>query len=309
MAGSTARDLTNTIADLRADLRARGDRSAVRVIDADGLATLLRDVGRAPHRAVVLATGTLPAPVWSTKANLLAPWIGAGGTVIWAGDPPGLFSVQPGPGIVKEPAVIVPKPGRQLIETTYFGCGAPPNAGAFKVVHPTVLYPGVQLMAPQESAVLLALPFALPATQPPGSGGCAATVPTRLASALEISYPSISSSPTLAEVHSIGGLALGYVARHRTSVAWLPAGGHGGGTLLFGSRLESDAVASDVVQALQSGVLHSTTPVATATLSGGQRAHLSFPLGSSGATAAVVAGFDVSLDGTYFEQRAQNLTH
>ncbi len=298
LSGSSSTDVADFADDLRADLDRSPAAASVTTIDAEGLAKVLSDLRDAPHSAVVAGTGTLPATVWASTTNLVQPWLRAGGTLVWAGSTPGLFSVVPGSQIFAAPAIEVPLKGRPAPAPTAFGCRT--EGPALKVVKGAVLYPGMSMAGGIGSTAVLGIPFALPGTTP-GSGGCVASRPGKVASALEIQYLDADSAPTLAQLRRIGGRVLGSLTgpatdpRSRSSVSWLPAGR--GGTVLFGGKLVPSVVASDAAQLLLSGALEATSPPQAVTVAPGARRNLAL---GRGAGRIVVAAFDASLEGRYF---------
>lgn len=302
--GATPSDTTSLVRDLQALLNP--STNPVTTVNASGLASLLKNTATADRRTVVLASGTLPSTVWTTKNNLLAPWIGAGGTVIWAGASPGLYSVGPAPTIVKAPPVFAGQKANAK-PTTYFGCGKPPGSSHGRVIKGPVFYPGIEQIPPTRSAALLDLTFPLPAAAPRGSGGCVGRRPTPLATALEISYPDVNGGPTLGQIAMDHGLALGYLVGNRSSVSWLPAGSRGGGTLLFAGKLEPSTMASDINQILRTGILRTVSPTSWVTLSSGQATRIVVHGVPATARWLQVAGFEQSLNGTFFQQTARSL--
>lgn len=296
-AGSTPAKMATLVRDLKDEVAHR--QGTVATINAQTLGLVLADTTSAPHSALVLATGTLPNTVWSPHTNLVAPWIQAGGEVIWAGAPPGMYSVAPSPQIVKTPAVTVPIKGRTPVTTTQFGCGPLPKS-AVRQVKPAVLFPGTTIMTAGHSGTLLGLPFALPQIEPHGSGGCMGIRPTSLARALQIGYPDETYAPTLAEIAQVHGLALGYLHHTQCSVSWLPSGG--GGTVLFSGRLSPTIVSSDVFQILGSGITRTLTQASWTTLDPGQSSRLTVPAVPPTAHVMVVTGFEPSLNGDFFQR-------
>jgi hypothetical protein len=61
-------------------------------VTASELATVFRDTGQAGDRVVVMMTGVLPATVFALKADLVSPWVLAGGTLVWGGGAIGFWS-------------------------------------------------------------------------------------------------------------------------------------------------------------------------------------------------------------------------
>lgn len=95
----TTPDAVAAIANsMSSDLRLRGYRGAVHQINAAGLRQLLEDRTSAASTALVDMSGILPATVFSASTDLVSPWLDAGGTIYWGGEPIGYFSGQSGQG-------------------------------------------------------------------------------------------------------------------------------------------------------------------------------------------------------------------
>ena len=100
-----------------------------RPISIDRLgASALADLLLQPPRAgsiLVLASGVLPAPVYSANRNLLLPWIRAGGVVVWIGAPIGAYTGEPIDPL-ESPAQAQPVPGGegQFLNATDLSPGA-----------------------------------------------------------------------------------------------------------------------------------------------------------------------------------------
>ncbi|WP_400203046.1 hypothetical protein [Methanomethylophilus alvi] len=58
---------------------------SVTTMDADTLATLLRDTGSAVGKGVVILAGAIPDVMYGESSTLLIDWIVAGGSLYWAG--------------------------------------------------------------------------------------------------------------------------------------------------------------------------------------------------------------------------------
>jgi hypothetical protein len=61
-------------------------------VTASELAAVFRDAGDAGDRVVVVMTGVFPATVFSSKVDLVSPWVQAGGTIVWGGGTIGYWS-------------------------------------------------------------------------------------------------------------------------------------------------------------------------------------------------------------------------
>lgn len=68
----------------------RGYPLTVNLLDAGGLASFLQRAPQ-PGQLVVLASGVLPATVFSGSSNLLLNWMREGGTALWVGSPIGYY--------------------------------------------------------------------------------------------------------------------------------------------------------------------------------------------------------------------------
>jgi hypothetical protein len=91
---STARGVLGVLDHVRAELRVRQDTRPVSAVDVGGLEATLRDVAAAHGMILVMMTGSWPAEVFSRDLDLVSPWIGAGGTLVWGGDEIGYYSVH-----------------------------------------------------------------------------------------------------------------------------------------------------------------------------------------------------------------------
>jgi len=92
---SDLRTIQGVFDHLSADLRARGDARSVNEIDVPHLDSILRDLGSARSTAVVMTAGVMPTEVYSKHADILTPWLHAGGMLIWSGDAIGYYSEDP----------------------------------------------------------------------------------------------------------------------------------------------------------------------------------------------------------------------
>jgi hypothetical protein len=90
---------------LSAELAAREYQPSVVAISADGLANVLRHTATAPGRIVVMMTGVLPANVFSGDADLLSPWVQAGGVAVWGGGAIGFWSGRNGQALSTDDAL------------------------------------------------------------------------------------------------------------------------------------------------------------------------------------------------------------
>lgn len=67
----------------------------ITIVNATSLASLL-SLAPVPGTALVMASGVFPDTVFSKTANLVTPWVQAGGTLVWVGDLIGYYSAVPG---------------------------------------------------------------------------------------------------------------------------------------------------------------------------------------------------------------------
>jgi hypothetical protein len=81
---------------LSAELAARHYDPPVVPVSAEALANVLMDTARAPGRVVVMMTGVLPANVFSKNADLVSPWVQAGGVAVWGGGAIGYWTGRNG---------------------------------------------------------------------------------------------------------------------------------------------------------------------------------------------------------------------
>ncbi len=118
--------------NLKADLTLKGYGGSVTMTDVSGLLGIVSNTKDASSTAVVDTSGVLPSTVFGPAADLLLPWLRAGGTLYWGGAPVGLYVARPGqsrpdtwfggPETLIGPAATLPAdPGRQAIGPTTDG--------------------------------------------------------------------------------------------------------------------------------------------------------------------------------------------
>lgn len=90
---------------LSAELAARHYEPPVVAVSAEGLAGVLLDTARASGRVVVTMTGVLPANVFSKDADLVSPWVRAGGVAVWGGGAIGFWSGRKGQALSSDDAL------------------------------------------------------------------------------------------------------------------------------------------------------------------------------------------------------------
>ncbi len=78
---------------------ARGYVLHLQLVNASQLALLLQNP-TTEKDLLVMASGVLPANVFTGQRNLVRPWLAGGGTLFWLGDLIGAYSGQPGSGSV-----------------------------------------------------------------------------------------------------------------------------------------------------------------------------------------------------------------
>lgn len=231
--GSSAFAVVGVAVHLPIDLAAVGVRVPVHVIDAVRLATVLSDVNGAPGTVVVDPAGTLPKPVWAPGTDLVAPFLKAGGTLVWGGDLPGYYSVGQAPSMDAYPSPA----GKPNVRCGRIGASpGPPLAGA------------VTVMGPAGVAQLLGLPHLLGMSW---GWGCTALRPSAAARALALASVAVHGGPLVSTLRTIGGAALGYEVLGRTSIAWIPRGN--GGILLFSGEVNPTSMAQDTASLLAVG--------------------------------------------------------
>ena len=81
---------------LSGELTTRQYSLPVVAVSAEDLAKVLIDTASAPGRVVVMMTGVLPANVFSKDADLVSPWVQAGGVAVWGGGAMGFWSGRSG---------------------------------------------------------------------------------------------------------------------------------------------------------------------------------------------------------------------
>jgi hypothetical protein len=101
--GSDQRTAKGIFDHLHAELVFQRYRGRVAEIDASGFAGALRDIRSAPHTIIVAMTGMFPVAVFSTTADLVSPWVKAGGTLVWGGTPVGAWSAPPRASTISGP--------------------------------------------------------------------------------------------------------------------------------------------------------------------------------------------------------------
>jgi len=80
---------------LRSEAQLSKYRGTISTIDAQVLATQLRDTARAPRRIIVVLSGAFPRNVLSPATDIVTPWVRAGGVLVWGGDVIGYYSALP----------------------------------------------------------------------------------------------------------------------------------------------------------------------------------------------------------------------
>lgn len=94
--GSSSALVQGAMSEVAADAAITAPNVQVFSVGVSGLGVTLRDVVNAPTTALVLLTGTLPSVIFSSRVDLIKPWVDAGGVVVWGGDTIGYYSVAPG---------------------------------------------------------------------------------------------------------------------------------------------------------------------------------------------------------------------
>jgi Glycosyltransferase family 87 len=92
---SDRRSVLGVYDHLSAELRVHGDGRRVEAVDAGELTQVLGDLASAPATAVVMTAGVMPAGIFSRHADLVTPWLRAGGQLLWCGDAIGYYSEDP----------------------------------------------------------------------------------------------------------------------------------------------------------------------------------------------------------------------
>lgn len=232
VSGSSAYAVQGVVDHLPVDLTGDGVNTRTEVVKASGLRRVLHDVVGAPGTVVVDVSGTLPNTVWSASTDEVTPFLKAGGTLVWAGDEPGYYSVGQAPSLDAYP----PPQG-----TPDYRCG------------PVPLEPGPPLST-EVTALgahgvdrLLGVDDLLSTSW---GWNCVAEHPSPVASALGLSSAAVHAGPSLHKLKSIGGTDLGYDVLGRSSIAWIPRGK--GGLLLFSGTVNATYLSSDVATLLAS---------------------------------------------------------
>jgi len=216
--------------------------ASVASANAQQLQRILSDVGHAPGSVVVDVTGVLPSTVFSSKLNLVSPWLDAGGSLIWGGAPIGQFVA--GPSTKASNLVGLSSLGPQgsvdLVGRSPTGCTPRKAQSSHGRVAVAAVY--CRLIVEDGSA-----PNQLGPGQSP------------MGAALEINYRSTSSPVAAISSRLAGGQLLGWYGDGASSVTALPVGK--GSIVIFGGQVLQAADSSvDIATILISRAYAATGP-------------------------------------------------
>lgn len=193
----TLSDVQATYSRVQVLLGQLGSPTSISLVDAATLPAVLG--ANADGILVVSEYGVLPASVLSNTTDLIRPWLGEGGTLIWAGGPLGYYTE----GVPGSPSTVTAELRWQ---------------GQSELL-------GFPLTDPPEHQS----PNATPA-----EGPLLGSIDTPLGNALGIEYTGTAFGANVTEVSSHGGVSMGFEtppnasgASPRTSLAYVPVG-HGG---------------------------------------------------------------------------------
>jgi hypothetical protein len=273
--------ITGTIAArLSAELKLRGGHVPVSIVDAAQLAQVFRDTASAAGSVILDVTGVLPSSSFGPLVDLVKPWVGGGGVLLWGGGAIGEYVA--GPDAVRNGAIVVQRQSAQCILTcvqsvppTTSECAA---SGAKSASDQCILLCQVVAVTGRRACG--------PTSSSPT--GPVAPVATPAGAALEISYRTAVPLQSLVGVLS-GGQGLGWSGDGGSSVTTVRIGG--GAVVVFGGPVdENQDITQDMASILLSHAYDiagplSWTTVATSTFShAGGRVTWSVKLPASAAT-------------------------
>ncbi|MEM3594858.1 MAG: hypothetical protein QXS27_09000 [Candidatus Jordarchaeaceae archaeon] len=208
---------------VKTELSLRGYSSEVKLTDAENLENILKTKTPA---IIIMASGAFPSNIFSWETNLVKPWLGSGGILIWFGWIPGYYTVEKG----------------QSQEDIRWD--SPQN------LHEE----GTKRLGLQDFFELIEIEDC-PTT---------AELESPLSQILDTKYNFIQQAPLLQKVINADGLALGKIGgcpeNPRSSISLIPIGK--GKMIIFGYFLTASLVlngpelsARDIAQILCSGIL------------------------------------------------------
>ncbi len=257
---------------LVAHFRLYGIQTQVNPLTADALRNFLERTDLAPGRLLIAVAGVLPSAVWSVKTDLITPWVKAGGTIVWAGDIPGYYSVGPAPSLTVTPPSQV---NNNVQGCLYTEAELSLAARSFKTVR---FSKGVEILGLAGVERFLGMvPQGGPGYWPLNSS-CVATTPSSVATALGLQYINDRSGIPLPEIAQFHGELLGYVAVDQASISLIPFGV--GQELIFGGVASgsASAIATDLTRIIVSGEMTASGQTHSAVLHGNASVTLTVPI-------------------------------
>lgn len=96
VSGSDRRTIRGVFDNLSGELRIRGYGEVITDVGEAGLVQILRNTLDAHQNIVVITSGAFPGEVFSRQADLVTPWLSAGGILFWGGGPIGYYGLRRG---------------------------------------------------------------------------------------------------------------------------------------------------------------------------------------------------------------------
>lgn len=100
---------------LAGELLIRNYSRPVVQLNTSDLLDLLRATGEAKNTAIVMMTGVAPAEAFSRRADLIGPWVMAGGLMIWGGATIGYYSARAGSSLVNSSSISYAEMGPSVL--------------------------------------------------------------------------------------------------------------------------------------------------------------------------------------------------
>ena len=99
-AGASPTSVQGIFDHLAAELDVHGFPGRIRAVTEGGLRDLLTMTSFASQRVLVIMTGVTPSSVFSTRTDLISPWVKAGGLFVWGGGTLGYWTAAPGQALL-----------------------------------------------------------------------------------------------------------------------------------------------------------------------------------------------------------------